>query len=75
LKFVKPDQSDGSRLHRRGTRIVVAAMTYSLADVSNNGLDISKQVKDCCGGFQARGGAALFSTGGSTIVSSYTGFY
>ncbi len=49
--------------------------TYSLADISNNGLDISKQVKDCCGGFQARGGAALFSTGGSTIVSSYTGYY
>jgi hypothetical protein len=50
--------------------------SYGLSDIpSGNGNDVSKQVKDCCGGFLAVGAGALYSTAGSTILSSYTTAY
>jgi hypothetical protein len=50
--------------------------TNNLADIpGTNGNDVSKQVKDCCGGFLAVAGGQLYGTGGSTIVSSYTSSY
>jgi hypothetical protein len=49
--------------------------TYTLGKLGSGTGSFSFQVKDCCGGFQARAAGALFSTGGSTIVTAYTTTY
>ena len=49
--------------------------TYGLGRIGSGSGSFSYQVKDCCGGFQARAAGALFGTGGSTIVSAYTATY
>jgi hypothetical protein len=39
--------------------------TGTLSDIGN----VSRQVKDCCGGFLAKGGGKLVAVGGGTVVS------